>query len=149
MFSLNEIFTFSLSQEIDMAIRLLAAAILGIIIGFERRYADKPAGLRTLALVATGAALFTIVSEFGFPGGDPGRVAAQIVSGIGFLGAGIIFLTGGNRVRGLTTAASVWITAAVGMAAGAGLYIVAVTATALALIILHVIPSRRDTDEDD
>ncbi|MDP6107831.1 MAG: MgtC/SapB family protein, partial [Candidatus Brocadiia bacterium] len=111
----------------------------------ERRQADKPAGVRTMSLVALGAALFTIISIFGFDTGDKGRVAAQIVTGVGFLGAGLIFRGGIDRadVRGLTTAASLWATAAVGMAIGAGLYIVGAVATALALALLYFFPRVR------
>src|SRR3989338_3218948 len=105
-----------LTQEIMS--RILLATILGFIIGFERFYKHKEAGIRTHALVAMGAALFTAISIFGFEGGgmrDPARVAAQIVVGIGFIGAGLIFLKG-HEVRGLTTAAGVWAAAAIGMA---------------------------------
>ena len=123
------------------------AAALGSVIGFEREIREREAGLRTHILVAVGAALFTIVSAFGFrdilgSSGpsvlvrlDPSRIAAQIVSGIGFLGAGAI-IRQGLSVRGLTTAASLWVVAAIGMAAGAGYYAGAVLATALGLVAL-------------
>ncbi len=124
-----------------MAIRLVLATGFGGLIGYERRHADKPAGPRTLALVSSGAALFTMISTMGFGWGDPARVAAQIVTGVGFLGAGTIFRFGAD-VRGLTTAASIWIAAAIGMAAGAGMYIVASVGTTLILVVLEF-PKRR------
>ncbi len=96
-----------------------------------------------LALVSTGACLFTLVSIFGFRSGDPARLAAQIVSGIGFLGAGIIFRSG-DTVRGLTTAISVWLVAAIGLATGAGMYVVAGFATLIGLVILHLFPGRSE-----
>ena len=125
-------------------IRLLAAAVLGSLIGFERERLDRGAGLRTHALVATASALLTIISAYGFQevvtsnrtvAVDPSRIAAQIVSGIGFLGAGLIIFRR-NVVYGLTTAASVWAVAAIGMACGAGMFIPAAVATALFLVIL-------------
>jgi putative Mg2+ transporter-C (MgtC) family protein len=126
-------------------LRLTAAAALGAAIGFERELRDREAGMRTHLLVALGSCLFTLVSAYGFHeflarGGnvvraDPSRIAAQIVTGIGFLGAGAI-IREGLSVRGLTTAASLWISAAIGMAAGAGYYEAAVAATALTLFAL-------------
>jgi putative Mg2+ transporter-C (MgtC) family protein len=115
---------------------LALAFVLSSIIGLERELRHKPAGLRTHSLVGVGAALFVLVSKYGFndvlkPGlvvVDPSRVAAQVVSGIGFIGAGVIFLRG-DLVRGLTTAAIVWMTAAVGMACGSGLTLLAVVVT--------------------
>ena len=136
---MDDIFRLSLYDEIEIAVRLGLAMLLGGFIGFERRIADKPAGIRTMSLVATGAALFTVISILGFDVGDRGRVAAQIVTGIGFLGAGMIFRAGGG-VRGLTTAASIWATAAVGMAIGSGLYIIGGIATILILVLLHLFP---------
>jgi putative Mg2+ transporter-C (MgtC) family protein len=126
--------------QFDLTLRLAAGLALGAVIGFEREMHGQPAGFRTHSLVATGAALFTIVSAFGFsgPGADPTRVAAQIVSGIGFIGAGTILQYRGH-IRGLTTAASLWSVAAVGMAAGAGLYIMAAVGTALIVVILTVL----------
>lgn len=106
--------------EIEAILRLLLAVVLGAAIGFQRERAGKPAGLRTHALIALGSALFTVVSIFGFGTGvDPSRVAAGIVTGVGFLGAGVIF-RGLRRdgVVGLTTAASIWTTAAIGLATG-------------------------------
>jgi putative Mg2+ transporter-C (MgtC) family protein len=123
------------------------AFVLSSLIGLEREWRQKSAGLRTNALVGTGAALFLLVSKYGFGDIvlgkvvvlDPSRVAAQIVSGIGFIGGGLIFVRG-DAVRGLTTAAVVWVTAAVGMAAGAGLPLLAVAATAGHFIIVFVFP---------
>ncbi len=123
--------------EIEMMLRLLLAAALGAIIGYQRERAKKPAGLRTHTLICTGAALFTIASVYGFGiGADPARIAAGIVAGIGFIGAGAIFVRQGGIVEGLTTAATIWAVAAIGLAAGAGLYIIATLTTAVVLIIL-------------
>jgi len=116
--------------------RLLLAALCSGLIGYERESARKSAGLRTHTLVGIGAAVFTIVSIVGFPGSDSSRVAAQIVTGVGFLGAGAIFREG-TYVTGLTTAAGLWVVAALGMAAGSGSYVVAVTGTAVALGTLY------------
>ena len=119
--------------------RLALAAALGMVIGVERTYRAKTAGIRTHFLVALGSALFMIVSRYGFEGtGDPGRVAAQIVSGIGFLGAGTIIMQK-HVVHGLTTAAGMWVAAGIGMASAAGLYSVAVISTVLALIGLETV----------
>jgi putative Mg2+ transporter-C (MgtC) family protein len=126
--------------------RLALAAALGSAIGLEREFREREAGLRTHLLVSLGSALFTIVSAFGFHDVlahdpqvvvrlDPSRIAAQIVSGIGFLGAGAI-IRQGLSIRGLTTAATLWVVAAIGMAAGAGFYSVAVITTVVALIAL-------------
>ena len=139
---MDDIFRFTIAQELEMAARMLLAGVLGGAIGFERRQAEKPAGLRTLALVAMGSALFTLISMFGFDTSDPARVAAQIVTGVGFLGAGAILRIGGD-VRGLTTAASIWLTAAVGMAAGAGLYIMSGITTIPAVALMHFLTRPR------
>ena len=128
---------------LELIARLGLAALLGGAIGFERERLSWAAGLRTHMLVCVGSCLFMIVSAYGFMGVlehdhvslDPSRVAAQVVSGIGFLGAGSILLRG-EIVRGLTTAASLWTVAAVGLAAGGGLYLAAVSATIIILIIL-------------
>lgn len=119
--------------------RLLLAALLGGAIGWEREHVHRPAGLRTNMLVALGSALFTMLSFTAFgTEADPSRVAAQIISGIGFLGAGTLIRTG-EWVRGLTTAAGLWTVAAIGMATGAGHYWLAISATAIALVILMVL----------
>ncbi len=126
-----------LAADTGYALRLLVAAILGALVGLEREIHERPAGMRTHLLVSLGSAGFTVLSIAAFtaPGADPGRIAAQIVSGIGFLGAGAI-LKEGATVRGLTTAASLWAVAAVGMAAGAGAWVIAITVTAIAIISL-------------
>ncbi len=126
---------------------LLLAFVLSALVGLEREIRQKSAGLRTYTLVGVSAALFMLVSKYGFTDVlaagrvvlDPSRVAAQIVSGIGFIGGGVIFMRR-DVVRGLTTAASVWLTAALGMACGAGLPVLAVTTTAIHFIIMLVFP---------
>ncbi|HIB11965.1 MAG TPA: MgtC/SapB family protein [Dehalococcoidia bacterium] len=140
---MDDLLKLTTAQEIEIAVRLLLAAIFGLAVGYERRSADKPAGLRTLSLVCLGSAIFTIISAFGFETADQSRVAAQIVTGVGFLGAGTI-LRSGVTISGLTTAATIWATAAIGMAVGSGLYIVSVSGTVLVLVILYVFaPARR------
>jgi len=120
-----------------MVLRLLLATALGAIIGYQRERAGKPAGLRTHVLICTGAALFTVASLYGFGAvADPARVAAGIVAGIGFLGAGAIIHREGGLVAGLTTAATIWAVAAIGLAAGAGLYLVSAVTTILVSIVL-------------
>lgn len=139
----------SMDVQAELVVRLVVAAVLGAAIGLERELHDHPAGMRTHLLVSLGSAGFTILSIEAFgPGADgaavdPGRVAAQIVSGIGFLGAGAI-LKEGATVRGLTTAASLWVVAAVGMAAGTGAWVVA-TAVVL-LVLLSLWPLRLLTE---
>jgi putative Mg2+ transporter-C (MgtC) family protein len=128
-----------LSTELEMILRLLLAVGLAALIGLERQHAGKSAGLRTHLLVCIGAALFTIASIYGFGGeADAARVAAGIVAGIGFLGAGTIISTREGILVGLTTAASIWAVAAIGLAAGAGLYILAPVATLVVLIVLRI-----------
>ena len=124
--------------EMELTLRLVVALLLGAVIGWEREMQRMPAGFRTHALVALGSAVFTVVSAFAFtgPGSDPTRIAAQIVSGIGFLGGGAILHHGGN-VRGLTTAASLWAVAAVGMAAGAGMFVMAAVSAVLVIVALE------------
>jgi putative Mg2+ transporter-C (MgtC) family protein len=132
-----------LLPHLELIARLGLAALLGGAIGFERERLSWAAGLRTHMLVSVGACLFMIVSSYGFMDVldhehvslDPSRVAAQVVSGIGFLGAGSILLRG-EIVRGLTTAASLWTVAAIGLATGGGLYLAAASATVIILIIL-------------
>lgn len=132
--------------ELEMALRILLAAVLGGIIGYQRDKADKPAGIRTLVLIAFGSALFTVVSVEGFDA-DPARIAAGIVTGIGFLGAGSIIRRGEGIVEGLTTAATIWAAAGVGIAAGTGLYLISVIATAIIFVVL-VIPKFTGKEED-
>ncbi len=122
---------------VEAVLRLLLAAALGAVIGYQREKAGKAAGLRTIVLVCVGAALFTIASVLGFgPSADTSRVAAGIVVGIGFLGAGAILHREGGIVEGLTTAATIWAAAAIGLAAGAGMYLIAAVAAFLILIVL-------------
>ncbi len=113
------------------------SAVLGFIIGFERKIRSKDAGIRTHAILCVGSALLTCLSKYGFGNGDPGRIAAQIVTGVGFLGAGLIVFRK-YSVHGLTTAAGIWATSGVGVACGAGMYIVAVGA-ALIMILVQVV----------
>lgn len=136
-------------SELELILRLALAALLGAVIGLEREWRDRTAGLRTHMLVCLGSAVFTIVSAYGFQewydampadqrtsvASDPTRIAAQIVTGIGFLGAGAIFRSD-DGIRGLTTAASLWMMAAIGLATGAGYYELAVASTVLMLIVL-------------
>jgi putative Mg2+ transporter-C (MgtC) family protein len=126
---------------LDVLFRLGVAAGLGAAIGLEREFDEKAAGLRTHMLVSLGSALFTMIGAYGFQDfasarTDPSRIAAQVVTGIGFLGAGVIFRQG-FTVRGLTTAASLWVVAAVGMAAGAGFWKGAVIGTVVGIVSLR------------
>jgi putative Mg2+ transporter-C (MgtC) family protein len=124
----------------DALLRLALAAALGGAIGLEREFHQKPAGLRTNMLIALGSALFAILSvELGAGAGSPDRIAAQVVTGIGFLGAGAI-LRSGDHIHGLTTAATIWVNAAIGMAAGLGSYTVATVAAAITLVVLALLP---------
>lgn len=133
--------------DLVMLGRLVMAAALAGLVGYEREQADKPAGFRTHILVGMGAALFTVVSIYGFGrASDPARVAAQIVTGIGFLGAGTIF-RGEGLVLGLTTAASIWAVAAIGMAVAVGMYSMSAVATAIMLLVLRL-PLRRSSRND-
>lgn len=122
----------------EIIVSLLLAIVLGGIVGFQREKRGKAAGMRTHALVTMGATLFTLLSRFGFgygPGTDPSRIASQIVVGIGFLGAGIILHGRNNHILGVTTAAGLWASAALGMAIGVGWYAVAMVATVFILTI--------------
>jgi len=126
----------------EFILRLVVAGVLGGLIGFEREFRSKEAGVRTHFLVALGSALFMIISQYGFEGVQAGRldvarVAAQVVSGIGFIGAGVIIFQK-NALRGLTTAAGLWVTAAIGLACGAGMYVVSAVSTAMVLLVLEV-----------
>ena len=127
-----------MNELVEMVLRLALAGVLGGVIGAEREYRGKVAGTRTHLLVALGSALMLLVSQHGFGGqGDPGRVAAQIVSGIGFIGAGAIMVDR-QSVHGLTTAAGIWVAAGIGMATAAELYGLAIGTTVLVLIDLEV-----------
>lgn len=149
-------------MELEFILRIFVAALLGGIIGLEREYRAKEAGFRTHFLVALGSALFMIVSAYGFEGAmltpehrwDVSRVASQVVSGIGFIGAGtIIFHKSENVVRGLTTAAGLWVTAAIGLACGGGMYVLSIASTFLVLVgleafnfFLHKFDKKRKQD---
>ncbi len=124
-------------QDLEFALRLLLAFALSGVLGFERERVDKPAGLRTHILVSLGSCLFTILSLAAFPGSDPARIASYVVVGIGFIGAGAIIQTR-ERVIGVTTAASLWIVASIGMAVGAGFYLLAAITTAMAYLTLRL-----------
>lgn len=119
---------------ITCVLQILLALLLGFAIGFERKMRYKEAGIRTHTIVCVGACLYMIVSKYAFASGDPGRVAAQIVSGIGFIGAGMIF-NHKQVVHGLTTAAGIWATAAIGMAVGAGMWQLSIISS---LVIIFV-----------
>lgn len=136
---------YELGYQTGLFLRIVVAGVFGYLIGYERKSRYKGAGMRTHAIVAMGAALMMVVSKYGFrdiPNFDASRIAAQIVSGIGFLGAGVIFIKN-NSVSGLTTAAGIWATAGVGMAIGAGCYYMGGGASLLLIftqIILHDVP---------
>ena len=150
-----------MEMQLELITRIFVAALLGGAIGLEREYRAKEAGFRTHFLVALGSALFMIVSAYGFEGTmiteshrwDVSRVAAQVVSGIGFIGAGtIIFHKSENVVRGLTTAAGLWVTAAIGLACGGGMYVLSIASTFLVLVgleafnfFLHKFDKKRKT----
>ena len=147
--------TLTLYDNLEFLIRLLLSAGLGALVGLERSKRQKEAGVRTHCIIACTSALFMILSKYAFMdlvdisgirGADPARIAAQVVSGISFLGAGVIFKNG-NSIRGLTTAAGMWGTAAVGMAIGAGMYWVGLIEAAILVtiqIILHRFPVGAD-----
>lgn len=128
----------------EYVLRIIVATLCGLVIGYERENRNKEAGIRTHAIVAMGAALVMIVSKYGFgdvASYDGSRVAAQIVSGVGFLGAGIIFVRN-NSVSGLTTAAGIWTTSGIGMAMGAGLYVIGAAATVMIVLIQFILHKR-------
>ncbi|MCK4482253.1 MgtC/SapB family protein [Candidatus Bathyarchaeota archaeon] len=127
--------------ELELVARLILGFILSGVVGLEREASLKPAGLRTHVLVGLGSTLLTILSLHAFPEADPSRVAASIIVGIGFLGAGTIIKTE-EKVRGLTTAATLWIVASIGVATGTGFYILAIVATILAFLVLKLDYSR-------
>jgi putative Mg2+ transporter-C (MgtC) family protein len=133
-----------MSHDVELLVRLLLAAVLGGAIGAERELNDQPAGLRTHMLLTIGACLFTLISAYGFGRGtDPSRIAAQIVTGIGFLGGGAI-VRHGLTVKGVTTAASIWATASVGVAIGAGSYVLGVGG---AVLVVGTLFGLRQADE--
>ena len=146
-------------QNSEVILKLIAAVGLGLIVGAERLLVHKDAGMKTHALVAMGAAVFMLISDalvqeyLHLPGLNPTMIPAQIVLGIGFLGAGSIMLQG-SRLRGLTTAGGLWVTAGIGMAAGAGFFSIALISTVLVLLILTLVnivekPIRKMTGETD
>lgn len=155
-----------MEQQLDFILRILIACLLGGVIGLEREYREKAVGFRTHFLVSLGSALFMIISAYGFEGVlsedfqspirlDVSRIAAQVVTGIGFIGAGTIIFQK-NTVRGLTTAAGVWVTAAIGMACGGGMFLLATVSTAMVLIgleafnfFLHRFDARRDLKQNE
>jgi len=150
MFDISWVYPWVSQLELTMVLRLIVAAILGGIVGMERGSGDRPAGFRTHILVCVGSALFMLVSIYGFDDiapvttiaendigtrRDTARIAAQVVSGIGFLGAGTI-LHEGLTIKGLTTAASLWIVSAIGLAVGSGMYVLSTAATVLTMVTL-------------
>ena len=124
--------------QLEAIFRLIVAGVLGAMVGYEREAHGRPAGLRTYILVSLGACLFTLVSILGFPDSEQARVAAQIVTGIGFIGAGTIIRAQAG-VTGVTTAAGIWAIAAVGMAAGTGLYVLAIVTGLGAYLVLQFV----------
>ncbi len=127
-------------MQMEYLLRIALAAAMGMVIGAERKNRNKSAGIRTHAVVAMGAALMMVVSKYGFVDvskGDAGRLAAQVVSGIGFLGAGVIFVRN-NLVSGLTTAAGMWSTAGVGLALGSGMYVLGIASTVLMIFVQFI-----------
>lgn len=129
-------------EIIQLVIRLLAAAALGAAIGYEREFRGKGAGVRTHMLVAMGACLFMLISKYGFADADKfdaARVAAGVVTGIGFLGGGLIIKSKSNLITGLTTAAGLWVTGAIGMGAGSGMIVMAAICTALVLLCMEIL----------
>jgi len=149
-------------ENLEIFWQLILAVLLGGSIGFERKLARKTAGIRTFALVALGATLFSIIPQLAFESFigvtnfDPSRVASQVVVGIGFMGAGLIILQR-DRIRGLTTAASMWVSAAIGLAVGFRLYTLAIFSTILTIIVLYLLwllerqlmKGSRTEDQDD
>ena len=122
--------------ELEPVARLILAAVIGFVIGLEREAAGQPAGERTHALVALGSATFALLSLTAFPGADSARVAAGVVSGLGFLGAGMILRDADDRIRGLTTAAGLWGVGAIGLAIGSGMYLIGIACAIVAALIL-------------
>jgi putative Mg2+ transporter-C (MgtC) family protein len=128
----------AIEQQFVVTLQLILAVILSMVIGIDREKRDKDAGLRTHILVGVGACLFTALSLAAFPEADKSRVAANVVTGVGFIGAGVIYRSE-SKIHDLTTAASIWLTAAIGMAIGAGSWFLAITGTLLVWFVLHVL----------
>ena len=127
-------------MDVEILIRFLLAALWGGIVGLEREYRSKSAGFRTMIMISTGACFFTIMSKAIGDPSNPDRIASNIVTGIGFLGAGVIFRGGENRVSGITTAATIWTVAAIGMGIGSGYYFAAASASVLIIFVLAILP---------
>ena len=147
----NIFFEFSnLIVNFEYLLRIIVASICGCAIGFERKNRHKEAGMKTHAIVALGSALIMLVSKYGFSDvapPDTSRIAAQVVSGIGFLGAGIIFVKNNNIVSGLTTAAGIWTTSGIGLCVGAGNYFVGIVSTILILTLQEILHSKLFTND--
>ena len=137
-----------MNETLEISLRLVLATVLGGVIGLQRELSGKEAGLRTNILICLGSALFTVLSVYAFPGSEPARIAAGVAAGVGFIGAGVILHRTGGAVVGLTTAATIWAIAGIGIAAGSGRYIVSVVATALVLGILLLPHIHRPTDKE-
>jgi putative Mg2+ transporter-C (MgtC) family protein len=137
-------------HEVEFAIRLAVCLVTGILIGIERESRGKPAGISTHCFVIAGAAMFTMVSAVIDPN-SPARITAQVVSGVGFLGAGMIIKGTGDKIRNLTTAAAIWFAAAIGMAIGFGWFVVAATATVYAIVVPRIphLKSFKKDQEDE
>ncbi len=131
--------TVDVIAELGMILRVVIGMLLGSIIGFERWRAGKPAGIRTLTLIGGGAALFTAVAIIGFGTVDGSRIVVGVITGIGFLGAGAIIHRRQEIIGGLTSAATIWTVAAIGMAAGAGFFVIAALSTLLVLLVLLLV----------
>ena len=147
----NRFFEFSnLIVNSEYLLRIIVASICGCAIGFERKNRHKEAGMKTHAIVALGSALIMVVSKYGFSDvapPDTSRIAAQVVSGIGFLGAGIIFVKDNNIVSGLTTAAGIWATSGIGLCVGAGNYFVGIMSTVIMLVLQFILHSKLFTSD--
>ena len=147
----NRFFEFSnLIVNSEYLLRIIVASICGCAIGFERKNRHKEAGMKTHAIVALGSALIMVVSKYGFSDvapPDTSRIAAQVVSGIGFLGAGIIFVKDNNIVSGLTTAACIWATSGIGLCVGSGNYFVGIMSTVIMLVLQFILHSKLFTSD--
>jgi putative Mg2+ transporter-C (MgtC) family protein len=137
-------------HEVAFALRLLVCLVAGVLIGIERESRGKPAGISTHCFVIAGAAMFTMVSALIDPN-SPARIAAQVVSGVGFLGAGMIIKGTGDKIRNLTTAAAIWFAAGIGMAIGFGWFLMALTATVYAIVVPRIphLKSFKKEQEDE
>src|SRR5215831_10879164 len=126
-------------MDYEILTRFFLAALWGGLVGVEREYRSKSAGFRTMIMISIGACLFTMMSQWIGDKNNPDRIASNIVTGIGFLGAGVIF-RGENKINGITTAATIWAVAAVGMSIGAGKYFAATVASIFILLVLAILP---------